>query len=107
MADIMQVSDSNFEQEIVKSSIPALVDFWATWCVPCKALNPVIEEIAKRYEGRLKVTKMNVDDNSRTPAKYGIMGVPTLLLFKDGQILKSVTGKVDRSQVEKLVAIAF
>jgi len=105
--EITDVSDSNFEEAILKSSQPAIVDFWATWCVPCKGIYPIIEEFARKYSGKLKFAKMNVDDNSRTPAKYGVMGLPTILLFKNGQVIQSLTGSMGREQIDKFLQSAF
>jgi thioredoxin 1 len=103
MADILQVTDDNFEQEILKSNIPALVDFWAAWCGPCRAIAPVVEELAKDYAGKLKVAKMNVDENSKTPVKYGIRAIPTLILFKNGNVMDQITGAVSKSQIDNAI----
>ncbi|MDD3580834.1 MAG: thioredoxin [Desulfobacca sp.] len=103
MADLLQVTDANFEGEILQSEIPALVDFWAAWCGPCRAIAPVVEELAKDYAGKLKVAKMNVDENSQTPAKYGIRAIPTLILFKNGNVADQITGAVSKSQIENAV----
>ncbi|HDG98192.1 MAG TPA: thioredoxin, partial [Desulfobacterales bacterium] len=80
MGDLLKVTDDNFEQEIINSDIPALVDFWAEWCGPCKMVSPIVEELAKEYDGKVKVGQMNVDENRQTPAKYGIRAIPTLIL---------------------------
>ncbi len=101
--DIIDVTDSNFEDEILRSDIPALVDFWATWCAPCKAIAPIIEEMAEKYSGRLKVAKMNVDENPATPGRYGVRGIPTLILFKNGEVVDQVVGAVPRNQVVELI----
>ncbi|MBW1916629.1 MAG: thioredoxin [Deltaproteobacteria bacterium] len=103
MAELLQVTDTNFENEILKSEVPALVDFWAAWCGPCRAIAPVVEELAKDYAGKLKVAKMNVDENSQTPAKYGIRAIPTLILFKDGNVADQITGAVSKSQIENAI----
>jgi thioredoxin 1 len=103
MADILQVTDDNFEQEILKSNIPALVDFWAAWCGPCRAIAPVVEELAKDYAGKVKVAKMNVDENSKTPVKYGIRAIPTLILFKNGDVVDQITGAVSKSQIDNAI----
>jgi thioredoxin 1 len=89
---IHYVTDENFEAEVLQSSLPVLVDYWAEWCGPCRAIAPILDEIAGEYEGRLKVAKLNIDDNEVTPAKYGIRGIPTLMLFKDGSIEATKVG---------------
>ena len=101
MDDAVQViSDQDFESEIVKSDIPALVDFWAPWCGPCRAVAPVVEELASEYAGRIKFTKMNVDDNPTTAANYGIRSIPTLLLFQNGKIVEQIIGAVPKAKIE-------
>ncbi|PIP38591.1 MAG: thioredoxin [Desulfobacterales bacterium CG23_combo_of_CG06-09_8_20_14_all_51_8] len=99
--NISEVSDSRFEQDVLKSDIPVLVDFWAPWCGPCKAIGPVIDEISKNYAGRVKFFKCNVDDNPVTSGQYGIRAIPTLLLFKGGQKLDQIVGMVDKSKIEQ------
>lgn len=91
MADVI-LTDKNFDDEVVKSTVPFLVDFWAVWCGPCQMQNPILEEVAKEYEGKIKIGKLNVDDNSQTAGKYGIMSIPTLLLFKEGKVVKQMIG---------------
>jgi thioredoxin 1 len=103
----LQVSDATFEEEILKSDIPAMVDFWAAWCGPCRAIAPVVEELARDYQGKVKVAKMNVDENAKTPAKYGIRAIPTLIIFKGGQVLQQVTGAVSRSLIESALKKAL
>ena len=88
---VLQVTDANFDQEILQSPVPALVDFWAAWCAPCKMIGPIVEELAEAYKDRLKVAKMNVDDNVNTPARYGIRGIPALLVFKNGELVDQKT----------------
>lgn len=100
MAEPITVGDGDFEQEILKSDIPAMVDFWAAWCGPCRAIAPVVEELAQEYQGKVKVAKMNVDENAKTPAKYGIRAIPTLIIFKGGQIVEQITGAVSRAVIE-------
>ena len=107
MAEPLQVSDADFEPEILKSDIPALVDFWAAWCGPCRAIAPVVEELARDYEGKVKVAKMNVDENAKTPAKYGIRDIPTLIIFKGGQVVEQITGAVSRSIIENALKKAL
>lgn len=103
MGELLQVSDADFEQEILKSELPALVDFWAAWCGPCRAIAPVIEELAKDYAGKVKIAKMNVDENSKTPVKYGIRAIPTLILFKNGNVMEQITGAVSKSQIDTAI----
>jgi len=101
MGDLLQVTDDNFENEILKSDIPAMVDFWAEWCGPCKMVGPVVEELAKEYAGKVKIGKMNVDQNRQTPAKYGIRAIPTLILFKDGNVAQTIVGAQPKSAIEE------
>ncbi|MDO9462591.1 MAG: thioredoxin, partial [Deltaproteobacteria bacterium] len=95
-SNVLEVSDSSFETDILKSDKPVLVDFWAAWCGPCRAIAPVVKELAEEYADRLKVAKMNVDENPATPSKYGIRAIPTLLFFKDGKLADQITGAVSK-----------
>ena len=104
---LVKVNDANFEQEVLKSSLPVLVDFWAPWCGPCRAIAPIIEEIAAQYDGKLKVAKLNVDEAPATPGRYGIRAIPTLILFKDGQVYDQITGAVPRSVIEEIIKKAL
>ncbi len=99
----LQVTDSTFEQEVINGSGPVLVDFWADWCNPCHMIAPVLEELADEYQGQLKVGKVNVDENPETPARFGIRGIPTLLLFKDGELKEKVVGVQPKSQLVSLI----
>lgn len=101
--DLYIVSDADFEAQILKSEIPALVDFWAAWCGPCRQVGPVVEELATEYRGKIKVAKLNVDDNKETPGKYGIRGIPTLMLFKGGQVIDQIVGAVPKSKIKELL----
>jgi thioredoxin 1 len=101
--NIIEISDGTFEQEVLQSEIPVLVDFWAPWCGPCRAIAPVIEELSGDYAGRLKVAKCNVDDNPKTPGKYNIRAIPTLIIFKNGNPTEQITGAVAKSQITAAV----
>lgn len=100
----MEVTDATFEQEVLQSEQPVLVDFWAVWCGPCKAIGPIVEEIAGKYAGKLKVAKVNVDQNSATPSRFGIRGIPALLFFKDGKVADQIVGFVPQETIEEKVA---
>ena len=96
---IHRVTDETFEPEVLKSETPVLVDYWAEWCGPCKSIAPILDEVAKEYEGRLKIAKLNVDENQQTPAKFGIRGIPTLMLFKNGNVEATRVGALSKSQL--------
>lgn len=102
-AAVLEVNDSNFEQEVLKSPQPVMIDFWAAWCGPCKAIAPLVDEIANHYNGKLKVVKMDVDRNAATPQRYGVRGIPTLLLIKDGQVKKQIVGYKGKEELQREV----
>ena len=101
----VKVNDTNFEGEVLKSELPCLVDFWAEWCMPCQMVGPIIEEIAKEYDGKLKVCKVNVDEAPKTASGYGIMSIPTLAIFKDGEITDTIIGVVPKSEIEAKIGL--
>jgi thioredoxin 1 len=98
-SSIHRVTDETFEPEVLKSDTPVLVDYWAEWCGPCKSIAPILDEVAREYEGRLKIAKINVDENQQTPAKFGIRGIPTLMLFKNGNVEATRVGALSKSQL--------
>ena len=104
---ILTITDTTFEADVIKSDKPVLVDFWATWCAPCKAIAPTLDAIADEYDGQIAVGKVNVDDSPATPGKYGVRGIPTIILFKDGKVVDQVVGAVPKSQLEALIKKAL
>lgn len=101
--NIIEISDATFEDDVLNSAVPVLVDFWAPWCGPCRAIAPVIEDLSGEYEGKLKVAKCNVDDNPKTPSRYGIRAIPTLIIFKGGAVSEQITGAVAKSQIASAI----
>ena len=104
---VVHLSDDSFENDALKSATPVLVDFWASWCAPCKAISPLIDALAAEYDGKVKIAKLNVDENPATPGKYGVRGIPTLILFKDGKVVDQVVGAVPKNQLEALLKKAL
>ena len=103
MGKVAEITDGSFDVEVLKSDVPVLIDFWAPWCGPCKAIAPVVEELAGQYGGRLKVVKMNVDDNPQTPSKYGVRGIPNLILFKAGSVADQIVGAVPKAHLVRAI----
>ncbi|MFH1954068.1 MAG: thioredoxin [Pseudomonadota bacterium] len=101
MPGLSQVTDKNFDEEIINSDMPAMVDFWAEWCQPCKAMAPIIEELAQEYKGKIKFVQMNVAENRDTPARFGIRSIPTLMLFKGGEVAQTLIGAYPKSRIEE------
>lgn len=100
---IKHITDASFDAEVLKSSTPVLVDFWAEWCGPCKAIAPILEEVSKEYAGKLQIAKLDVDNNQATPAQFGIRGIPTLILFKDGQVAAQKVGALAKGQLTAFI----
>lgn len=106
-SDLLHVNDQNFAMEVLGSDLPVLVDFWATWCGPCRSISPIVEELAKDFTGRLRVAKLNVDENPGTPSQYGVRGIPTLILFKNGKIVDQIVGAVPKARLVAMVEKAL
>jgi thioredoxin 1 len=100
---IVNVTDASFESDVLKSAQPVLIDFWAPWCGPCRAIAPVVEQMANEYDGKLKIVKVNIDENPRVPTQYDVRSIPTLLMFKDGKVVGQIVGAVPRPKIEELV----
>jgi thioredoxin 1 len=107
MAKITEVGDNNFDTEVIQSNIPVLVDFWAPWCGPCKSIAPIVEELASQYEGRLKVAKLNVDDHPDTASRYGIRGIPNLIILKGGTVKEQIVGAVPKARLVSAIEKAL
>ena len=106
-ADVMNIGDADFQKQVLESDQPVLVDFWATWCAPCRAIAPAVEELAVQYKGKVKVAKVNIDDNQDTPQQYGIRSIPTLLMFKGGKVVEQIVGAVPKSRLEAAITKAI
>lgn len=100
---IVHVNDANFDNEVLQSTMPVLVDYWAEWCGPCKMIAPILEDVARDYSGKLKIAKLNIDDNQATPPKYGIRGIPTLMLFKNGNVEATKVGALSKTQLAAFI----
>jgi len=101
--NIIHLSDATFETEVLQSTVPVLVDYWAEWCGPCKMIVPILDEICKDYDGKLKIAKLNIDENAQTPAKFGIRGIPTLMIFKNGNVEATKVGALSKSQLTTFI----
>ena len=101
---LLHLTDSNFKKEVLESDLPVLVDYWATWCGPCKMIAPLLEELAQEYESQLKVGKINIEENPRIPTQYGVMSIPTLMLFKKGQVVDQASGALSRAELKKRIS---
>ncbi len=101
--DVVNIGDGDFKKEVLESAEPVLVDFWATWCAPCRAIAPALEELAGQYKGRVKVAKVNIDENQDTPQQYGVRSIPTLLLFKGGRVVDQIVGAVPKAKLEDAI----
>ena len=105
--NIINVTDSTFDDEVIKSELPVLLDYWAEWCGPCKMIAPILDDIANEYVGKIKVAKINIDDNPNTPAKFGVRGIPTLMIFKSGSIEATKVGALSKSQLSAFIDSTF
>jgi thioredoxin 1 len=103
MSNIIHLSDDTFQKEVIESSIPVLVDYWAEWCGPCKMIAPILDDLVSEYDGKLKIAKLNIDENPQTPSKFGIRGIPTLMIFKDGNPEATKVGALSKSQLTAFI----
>ena len=103
MSNIIHLSDDTFQKEVIESNIPVLVDYWAEWCGPCKMIAPILDDLVSEYDGKLKIAKLNIDENPQTPTKFGIRGIPTLMIFKDGNPEATNVGALSKSQLTALI----
>jgi len=101
---LLHLTDTNFKKEVLESDLPVLVDYWATWCGPCKMIAPLLEELAQEYESQLKVGKINIEENPRIPTQYGVMSIPTLMFFKKGQVVAQASGALSRAELKKRIS---
>lgn len=107
MSELLQVNDGNFEDEIINSELPSMIDIWAPWCQPCLITGPWVEELAKKHDGKIKVAKLNVDENPMVPNRFGVRAIPTILLFKDGELVDTIVGAVGKDNIEKAMLGLF
>jgi len=106
-SNLFHVNDKNFAEEVLNAELPVLVDFWATWCGPCRSIGPMVDDLAKEFTGKVKVTKLNVDENPATPSQYGVRGIPTLILFKNGKIFDQIVGAVPKARLIAMIEKAL
>ena len=106
-SSLVHVNDKNFASEVLNSDLPVLIEFWATWCGPCRSISPIVEQLAKEFIGKVKVTKLNIDESPVTPSQYGVRGIPTLILFKSGKIVDQIVGAVPKSRLKALIEKAL
>lgn len=104
---VIEFTDDNWQSEVLSSDRPVLVDFWAPWCGPCRAIAPLVEELASEYDGKVKVGKLNIDDHKNAPSEFGVRGIPTLLLFSGGQVVDQIVGTTSKAKLEKMIAKAL